>query len=97
MKDLYEVSLGQLAELIEEARLREVAPVGNADSSSFEELKLAVRDLSVEALYLVKRLESEFDESSDPGAIDACLANHFDHIGREMARIKQLRNDPLPF
>jgi hypothetical protein len=95
MKDLYDISLGQLAELIEESRLREAAPVQNAEVGDFEALKLAVRDLGVEVHFLVKRLESEFDESSDPGAINACLANHFNQIGRELARIKELRGDHL--
>lgn len=95
MEDLYEISFGQLAELVQAARLRGAAQVANAEDDGFEELKLAVRDLAVEAQYLVKRLESEFDESSDPGAINACLANHFAHIGREMGRIRELCGDPL--
>lgn len=88
-KDLYEISQGQLAELVAETRHRDVG------ASDFEELRLIVRGLAVEAQYLVKRFESEFDESSDPDAINACLANHLHTIGREMARIKELRGDPL--
>jgi hypothetical protein len=95
--DLYEISLGQLAELVEDARLREADPVGGAGVGDLEALKLAVRDLGVEVHYLLKRLESEFDESSDPDMVNACLANHFQHIGREMERIRELRNDRLVF
>jgi hypothetical protein len=88
-QDLYEISLGQMAELIEESRHRE------AGATDFEELKLLVRDLGIEVCFLVKRLETEFDESSDPESINACLSNHLQTISREMARIKELRGDPL--
>jgi len=94
MNDLYEISLGQLAQLVETARLRD-ATGGNGEVNDFEELKMAVRSLAVETQYLIKRLESEFDGSSDPGAINACLANHFNNVGREIGRIKDLRGDPL--
>lgn len=91
MKDLYEISLGQMADLIEEARNR------GSGATDFEELKLLVRDLGIEVCFLVKRLETEFDESSDPDDINACLANHLHTIGREIGRIKELRGDELKF
>src|SRR5262249_13953290 len=94
-ENLYEISLGQLAELIEESRLRAAAPVGSAEVGDLEALKLAARDLGVEVHYLVRRLETEFDESSDPDMVNACLANHFQNIGREMGRIKELRGNSL--
>lgn len=96
MKDLYEISLGELAELVEESRLRQAAaPRGDVEVNDLEALKLAVRDLGVEVHYLVKRLETEFDESSDPDMVNACLGNHFQNISREMTRIKELRGNPL--
>jgi hypothetical protein len=63
--------------------------------TEFEELKLAARSLATESSELVERLESEFDESSDAGDINACLANKFAAIGREIERVKELRNDEL--
>lgn len=94
-QDLYDIALGQLAEMVEESRLRASSKVEATAVDDFEELKMAVRDISVEVLFLIKRLESEFDEASDPESINACLANHFNQISREMARVKELRSDPL--